>query len=136
MSSARIDIDKLALKVMQELDDYKYTTVECMTEAVTNTAKETVSTLRRTSPVRTSKYSKSWKYKRDPDARGHERFDMVVFAEAPRYRQTHLLEKGHALKRGGRVIGHVPAQPHIAAADEAAEQILVENFISILSKSI
>lgn len=42
----KIDMDKLSLAVMQELNAYRDETVEAMKEAVTKTAKETVKLLK------------------------------------------------------------------------------------------
>ena len=51
----------------------------------------------------------SWSYKRDENLSGRHRYDMVVYSQKPEYRLTHLLEKGHAKRNGGRVDGI----PHI-----------------------
>lgn len=128
---ARIDIDQLASAVMTELNNFRDVTVEKMEKAVRDTAKMTVAELRTTSPVgATGDYSQSWKSKRDRSQKGKYRFDMVVYSEKPDYRLTHLLEKGHALRRGGRKIGKVNARPHIQAAEQHAIEMLEERLLS------
>lgn len=116
-----VNIDKLSLTILKELEVYKANTVETVKEAVTKTAKETVAELKRISPKgATKKYSKSWAYKRDRDLRGKWRYSMVVYSKRPNYRLTHLLEHGHATRNGGRV----PAQPHIQTAEQKAIELL------------
>ncbi|MGN0379107.1 MAG: hypothetical protein ACI4EU_05925 [Butyrivibrio sp.] len=44
----------------------------------------------------------------------------VWYAKAPQYRLTHLLEKGHKIKKKGDVVGYARAFPHIKAPEEAA----------------
>ena len=42
----------------------------------------------------------------------------IVVNNEEHYRLTHLLEFGHALKRGGRVYGSVRAYPHIYGVEQ------------------
>lgn len=115
--SKRIDIDKMSLEVVRMLNAYQDVTIDIMTRAVKETAKETVQELNLTSPEgATGDYKKSWAYKRDRTLKGSRRFDMVVYSKKPDYRLTHLLEKGHAKVNGGRVQG----KPHIAPAEKNA----------------
>lgn len=114
---AKIDIDQLSIAVMAELKAYAKVTHEQVEKAVVETAKETVNELKITSPVgSTGDYSKSWKYKRDKEAKGRKRYNMIVYSKKPDYRLTHLLEFGHAKRNGGRT----KAFPHIKSAEETA----------------
>ena len=111
----KINIDQLAIEVMQELDAYR----EDVQEAVEKAAAE----LRSISPEGdTGEYAKHWSYKRDKNLSGRHRYDMVVYSKKPEYRITHLLEKGHAKRNGGRVDGI----PHINIAEKHAKDILQE----------
>lgn len=115
---ASINIDKLASEVMRELELYQGNTIDTVTQAVKETAKETVEELNRTSPRSEGggDYAKSWASKRDNQSRGKWRMSMIVYAKKPEYRLTHLLEFGHAKVSGGRVEG----QPHIRKAEDNA----------------
>ena len=124
---ARVNVDKLSLEILRELKVYQNNTVESVTKAVVETAKETVKELRRISPVgQTGEYAKNWAYKRDPELRGKWRFSMVVYSKKPDYRLTHLLEYGHAKVNGGRVQGI----PHIRIAEQHAIKLLEQKLKS------
>lgn len=124
---ATINIDKLAVQVMTNLDIYLGNTVQMVEQAVEETAELTVEKLNRISPVGTTgKYAESWDHKKDSKLKGKNRYSRVVYSE-DRYRLTHLLERGHAKVNGGRVA----ARPHIKNAEKFASDtlydLLVEN---------
>lgn len=121
----KIDIDRLAIEVVQELEKYQQATLETVEEAVKETAKDTVAELKNNSPKMTGKYAKNWKSGRDEKLKGKYRFDMVVYEKKPEYRLTHLLEKGYQSRYGGRV----PGQPHIRNAEEHAIKKLEERIL-------
>lgn len=64
-------------------------------------AKEAVSTLKTTSPKHTGRYAASWKVQKQGSKR--------IILNNGHGQLTHLLEKGHVLRNGGRTA----AQPHI-----------------------
>lgn len=115
---AKINIDQLASEVMKNLEIYQGNTVDTVTKAVQETAKETVAELNRTSPKSPEggDYAKSWDKKRDKNIRGKWYMSMTVYSKDPEYRLTHLLEHGHAKVTGGRVRG----KPHIKVAEDNA----------------
>lgn len=124
-----INVDKLAIEVLENLRIYEGQTIEMMEQAVLTTANETVQKLKKTSPVgSTGDYSKSWAHKRDPNIKGKYRFSRVVYSKKPDYRLTHLLEHGHAKVNGGRV----PGQPHIKKAEQYASDTLYDLLIENL----
>ena len=112
-----IPTGQLAAEVGKILDQYRGAVQLCLEEAVDVTARETVSQLHNTSPRRTGAYAKSWTHNKTPWLKGNG-YGRVIFAKAPHYRLTHLLEYGHAKVNGGRV----PGQPHIAPAEQKAVQ--------------
>ena len=123
---AKIDIDKLSLTVIAELKLFSRVTTEIVEKAVVETAKETVNELRITSPEGdTGEYKKSWKYKRDSEAKGKNKYNMIVYSKKPNYRLTHLLENGHAKVNGGRT----KPIPHIKNAEETAKKRLENKII-------
>lgn len=90
---------------------------EALDFAAEKVSKETVKELRSTSPKRTGKYARSWRATKQPSRTTGTKY---VIHSVKHYRLTHLLEKGHALRQGGRT----RAFPHIGPAEKAA----IENF--------
>lgn len=123
-----INIDKLSVEVMKDLDIYLANTIEDVEAAVLETAKETVEELRSTSPAQTGDYAKGWAHKKDPTIRGKWRMSRVVYSKGEEYRLTHLLEFGHAKVNGGRV----SARPHIRQAEENAATRLYAKLVQKL----
>lgn len=116
MGILKIKPDKLADVVKKELDDYADDVTDRVKKAVKETAKEAVKELKKTSPKRTGKYAKSWKQKKVKETSS----ELEIVVHAGKYQLTHLLEKGHA-KRGG---GRTRAFPHIKPAEEHAAEKL------------
>lgn len=115
----KTNIDKIADAVMAELNEYeKLVADDGLRSAIDNTAKEAVDILHSTSPKRTGDYAKSWAIEKGSKDRG--RYNVTVYAEAPEYRLTHLLEKGHAKVNGGRV----RAIPHIADVEKSLPDLM------------
>lgn len=114
-----INIDKMSIEIMRNLEIYLSNTQEDVKQAVEETAKETVQELRKTSPVRKGgkggQYAKNWACKRSRQ-KGRWFNSMIVYNKDPTFRITHLLEKEHASRNGGRV----KARPHIGPAEEIA----------------
>lgn len=111
-------IDNLADAIVKELQEYSQEVADITKDAVKETATETVSTLKRTSPKRTGRYAKSWRQRTTTENRAN----ISITVYNGRYQLTHLLEKGHAKVNGG----FVPGIPHIAPAEEQAERLLTE----------
>lgn len=100
----------LADEIAKALSEYSDDIAEQVDEIAEEVITETVAELRVTSPKRKGEYAKSWAKKRLKNG------TWVAYVRAPHYRLTHLLERGHVLKNGGRT----KAQVHIAPAEEHA----------------
>jgi hypothetical protein len=106
-----IDLSK---EITKALTEYTQEVTEGLEKAKKDIAKDTAKELKKTSPELTGDYKKGWAVKKVGTAQVvHNRTD---------YQLTHLLEKGHA-KRGG---GRVPAYPHIRPAEQRAIEEYVE----------
>ncbi len=113
----RVSVDGLADAIMEGLTEYASLATDDMKKAVRkagNTARKEIAV---NAPKDTGAYGKSWSVKTTKE--NSNALEVTVHSKN-RYQLAHLLEHGHA-KRGG---GRVPAQPHIAPAEEtAAEQL-------------
>lgn len=113
----KIQLDNLADSVMNELRRYQDGVDEVIVESVDKTAKQTVSTLRKTSPKLTGDYQKGWRSQHVENKRG--RYSKKVYNKTD-WHLTHLLEYGHAKTGGGRV----PPVEHIESAERQAVALL------------
>lgn len=117
---AGIDIDDLADEIMSGLTEYAGAVTDEVKKAVKKAGNTVKKEIQATAPMKTGKYKKSFKVtKRRETANSLE----VTVHSKDRYQLTHLLEKGHA-KRGG---GRVAAIPHIAPAEEKGINQLLED---------
>lgn len=114
---AAIRPDDLAAAIAATLADYRDVVnkdVEKVTKTMGRATRERVKQeAKGKNLVRTGRYLKSWRVK--VTAKG-DKTEATIYATAPRYRLTHLLEYGHATANGGRVNG----QPHIGPAEQWA----------------
>ena len=126
--SKKVTVDNLASAIMKELEEYRDVTDEAVEKGVSETAKEAVKELRNAHPSGSGrygswdkKYNKGWKVMQTKrDKRYHKK--ATIHNETD-YQLTHLLEKGHALRQGGRA----QAFPHIAPVAEKCEDELIQN---------
>ncbi len=107
-------MDDFASEIARTLAEYSSDVKRGLDNAKKQVAQDTVKRLKQTSPKLTGEYRKGWKTKKVKTAQ--------VIHNKTEYRLTHLLEKGHA-KRGG---GRVAAIPHIAPAEEIAIRDYIE----------
>ena len=103
---SRVKYNQLANEIANIIGEYTDEIEEGMEKAKEEVAEKTVQRLKRTSPKRYGKYGKSWGKTKKNKA-------WIVHNKRP---LTHILEKGHAKRGGGRVSG----QPHIGPAEEEA----------------
>lgn len=111
----------IASEIAKALSEYTTEVVEEIEEIAEKVAEETVNTLKVTSPQgRRSRYGKGWRKKKD--GKGY-----IIF-NATDAGLTHLVEKGHAKRNGGRT----KAQNHI----ENAEQTAIKDFENKIERAI
>lgn len=110
---SRIAVGDLTRAVNEAMSEYRDLTEQALKSAVTEVAKETKDIAGEKSPSLSDRYKKGWATKKTTDASGQ--ISITVYNRT-RPGLTHLLEKGHAKRGGGRVSG----VPHIAPAEEHA----------------
>lgn len=125
-----IEINQLANTVSHIVEGYAKTVTEGLTANNYTAAKECQKRLKTTSPKRHGAYAKSWVISQR-EGRPGEPTSYIVHNKK-HYRLTHLLEHGHLIKRGNRVIGRVPGQQHIAKAEELAVKGYLERLGGII----
>lgn len=103
------------------LDEYAADLNTTLEDVEKKVAQKTVANLRKTEPPakRTGQYAKGWRY--NLTSQPLKGYTAIQIYNADSYQLTHLLEFGHALKRGGRTYGEVKAIPHIEPAQQEAE---------------
>lgn len=99
----KISLDGLEQAISNELKIYADEVKEALEESQGEIAKEGVKTLKRTSPKGKSKkkYSTGWATKKETERTG----TTTIIYNKNKPGLTHLLEKGHAKRGGGRVAG-------------------------------
>lgn len=115
--------------VERVLQDYGYEVADEMFEALDEVSKETVKKLKaasRSAVGGSGEYASGW-------TRTVEKKRLSTFAKIhgkkPTYALAHLLEFGHANRRGGRTFGSTPAHPHIAEVNEWAQNEAYDRFV-------
>lgn len=100
-------------EIEKALNEYSKEVFDIVDKNAKKQAEETVKELKKTSPKKTGKYSKSWAKK---DEKLSNVYTNSIVHNKKHYQLTHLLEKGHALRQGGRA----KAYPHIEPSEEKA----------------
>ena len=116
---AGIDIDDLAEEIMAGLMEYNNLATETVKKAVKKAGNKVKKEIQNNAPEDTRKYKKSFTVTKRKETSNS--LELTVHSKN-KYQLTHLLEKGHA-KRGG---GRVDAQPHIAPAEQEGIRLLTE----------
>lgn len=119
-------IDNLADEIMKGLTEYVDLAEADMKKAVKKTATAVKKDIAANAPKRTGKYAASWTTKKTKE--NSHSLEMTVHSK-DRYQLAHLLEKGHAKRGGGRVVG----RPHIAPAEESGAKMLEKLITEALS---
>ena len=116
----KIQIDQLAEAVNEQLEEYNKLSIEVVKAAVTRAGNAVKKGIGANAPSKTGRYAKSWRTKKTKES--STELEVTVYSPS-RYMLAHLLEHGHAKRNGGRV----RAIPHIAPAEEVAEEQLMAN---------
>ena len=116
----KIQIDQLAEAVNEQLEEYNKLSMEVVKAAVTKAGTAVKKDIGANAPSKTGRYAKSWRTKKTKES--STVLEVTVYSPS-RYMLAHLLEHGHAKRNGGRV----RAIPHIAPAEEVAEEQLMAN---------
>lgn len=114
------EINNLANEIAEQVKLYTREVKEEIETAKQEVSKELVQDLKRDSPEKTGSYRKGWKIKKEKRSNKiHNSTD---------YQLTHLLEKGHAKRNGGRVAAKI----HIAPNEEKA----IREFLDRIERAI
>lgn len=98
------NINSLASEIAKTVMTYTREVKEEIEQAKQDVSKELVKNLKNNSPEKTGSYRKGWRIKKDKISnKVHNKTD---------YQLTHLLEKGHAKRNGGRVAPKVHIRPN------------------------
>lgn len=107
------------------LNDFEEDVQEAVAQAVEETGKQALKTVKARSPFRRGKkggkYKKGWKMKKERSGVFKTQSRVTIY-NAKRGWNTQLLENGHQKADGGRVEGI----PHVRPAYEQAQQLLPE----------
>ena len=119
-----IGVDALASTVAKLLTEFETLTVKATNEAGKKAADHGAKTLRSTSPKggkagKAGTYARGWKV----IAQGGTTGVVYIIGNPSQGQLSHLLEKGHALRQGGRS----PAFTHIAPVEQQAIKEFEEN---------
>lgn len=125
--SESISADRLVREIMRQMEEYTEEVKETTQEVAMNVSGKAAKKLRENSPKSKNggDYAKNW-------TRTTDKYGITVYNKSPTYRLTHLLEKGHQLRRGGRKIGEVQAYPHI----EEVEQEYIKEYVEELERRL
>jgi len=109
-----VSINQLNNEIMRQLNIYTHDVQEKIKTSQEELGKEAVKELKSNSPKDTGDYRKGWRLKKEKD--------KVTVHNKTAYQLTHLLEKGHANRDGGRT----SAQPHIGPVEERVVAEFIE----------
>ena len=111
-----ISADRLASEVNKILQEYEGSVQENLGEVVKQVSKKGAQSLRQKSKSTfggSGKYASGWTSTVEA---GRVSAQGIIYNKTPGL--PHLLEHGHALKRGGRTVGFVEGRTHIAPIEE------------------
>lgn len=121
---AKVPIDKLGKALTDIIEKYEDDMVNCMNDVVREAGRKTAAAVRTSARnvVKGPKYPSSWTF----TVEGRVSPKAVIYSKVPGL--PHLIENGHATRKGGRVAG----KPHIKPAEEVA----VAEFVREMQKRL
>jgi len=133
MSNKKIKVDQLSNVILDYLENFKDVTEEACKNGVLETADDAVKELRSAHPVGSKgqpagkyrswdEYNSGWKKRTSTQKTRLKGIQATIWNEK-HYQLTHLLEKGHALRDGGRSDSFT----HIAPVEQKCEDNLIRN---------
>ena len=114
LAVVKVANESIEIQLARILNEYSEEVKETMYEVAEEVANEGAKELQETSPNNRGKYHKGWGVEKETDGKG----TAFIIRNKKYYNLTHLLEKGHALKNGGRA----KAFPHIASVEQKVIQ--------------
>lgn len=123
----RIKAEDFASTVKKYLDEYAQDVDQTMAKVVTETALEAEQELHGAGGFKGTKYKRSWDTKIEK-----KRLYIEAHVFNKKGQLTHLLEHGHVLARGGRIVGNTRAFEHIAPVNDKAQKKVEEELLEKL----
>ena len=131
MTELTISTSEISSTLKKTLTSFNENVQKAVKRQTNKSAKELKELIQSNARKRTQKYSRSWRVKLTENT--SFRYSKKVYSHKE-YPLTHLLENGHALRRGGRAIGKVKAYKHIAPSFEKIQKSYVENIQEEITK--
>lgn len=135
-SYKKVDIKEISVSFASEIEkllkEYGDGATETVFECAEDTANNTKKMLAGNSPKKTGKYAKGWK--KQTETKRYSKSFIVYEGKKPTL--TWLLNNGHALWQGGRFVGNVYGDGHIADAEEYADGYFYDEVIRRLSHDL
>ena len=127
----KTSIDGVGEAIKAELEDWAAGDLRrAVNEGLEETAEAAEKMLKKGGPYRerTGKYTKDWTHglrlRRGSRASAIIGLNIYSVYNKKHYQLTHLLEKGHQIRNGGRAVGEAAAFAHIAPVNELLRELL------------
>lgn len=135
MAVRKCDPEEVGAAIVEMLQVYTAEVGEEIKKRALKICKEAKNRLRQTAPInkhsRGPHYAKSWKVK----VVYQNRYESRVTVYNSKYQVSHLLENGHQLRQGGRLVGHVEARPHVAPVQQWTEETFLRECEEVLKSA-